>query len=196
LSAQPQASDEPQFRPIAPRTFPSVTVRLFEPRDFARCAELYDLNAPGRFPDGGITGFHEALLDPEKVNLVLEAERTIVGAGGISAQATSYCYVAYLTYGMVDPTWHRRGVGTLLLLARIATLPEPAPWGVLKMSNVQSAASFYQRFGFGPYHKIDPDGLHRHAASIDRDSWLATRRIVDHCGVRVEALRTERTSGT
>jgi GNAT superfamily N-acetyltransferase len=106
------------------------------------------------------------------------------------------CFVASLTYGMIDPTWHRRGAGTLLLLARVAILPEPAPWGVLKMTNVQSAAPFYQRFGFGPYHTADPDGLHRHAASLDRDGWLAARRIVDGCGVRAEALRNMNLGGT
>jgi GNAT superfamily N-acetyltransferase len=196
LAAQPQASDEPQFHPIAPSALPPVVVRLFEPRDLARCTELYHLNAPGRFPDGGITGFGDYLREPEAVKLVVEAGQKIVAVGGISDPKLSCCYVAHLSYGMVDPAWHRRRVGTLLLLARIATLPEPAPWGILKMTNVPSAATFYQRFGFGPYHSVDPDGLHRHAASIDRDSWRATRRIVDDCGVRVEALRALKAGGT
>lgn len=165
-----------------------VSIRRYEAGDFARCMELYELNAPGRFPSDGAAGFQAALRKPGRTTLIATTGPVMIGVGGISVDARPSCYVAHLSYGMIDPEWHGRGAGTLLLLARVATLPRPTPWGVLKMANVSAAAPFYQRFGFGPYHEVDPDGLLRHAAAIDEDGWTATRRIVEACGICLDSL--------
>ena len=55
---------------------------------------------------------------------------------------------AELAYGMVHPDRHRSGFGTTLLLARLASLPEPGFCWLAQIGTVSGSQSFYGRFGF------------------------------------------------
>lgn len=110
---------------------------------------LYVENAPGRFPPNTSDLYATHLRESGCLTLVMEQDGQTVGAGGVSLKsdpaARLYCW---LTFGLVAPTHHRLGLGTALLLARIALLPAdrlPLP---AFMTAVWRSRSFYEQFGF------------------------------------------------
>jgi hypothetical protein len=59
--------------------------------------------------------------------------------------------VAVLSYGMVHPKHHGRGIGTALLLARLALLnPNRLSYYVCIFA-LKKSIGFYRRFGFGAF---------------------------------------------
>jgi GNAT superfamily N-acetyltransferase len=54
-----------------------------------------------------------------------------------------------LSFGVVHPHHQRKGIGTALLLARIAILPKPQDFYCVSMSPLPNAQPFFRKFGFG-----------------------------------------------
>lgn len=135
--------------PRALPPLPGLRVRQYDVADFEACLRLYEENEPGRFPPNTAPLYADHLNKTEGMTLVLEQDGKIVGVGGISLKpdpAVSLC--CWLSFGLIAPAHHRRGLGTVLLLARIARLPAdllPVPAFLMA---VKSSRSFYERFGF------------------------------------------------
>ena len=125
-------------------TAENVTLRLMEPDDLPAIHEIYRSNVPEFLPED---------FDPmEEVNeespnyFVAESSGRLVGGAGINLGQTGEQSLLYLA--CVHPDFHRKGIGSLLLLARLAwTEGDPGvAWAVVP-TRVQG---FYQRFGFEP----------------------------------------------
>jgi GNAT superfamily N-acetyltransferase len=113
-----------KFR-LPKRTLPTVSIRPFKQADLEICCDIYKLNAPGLFPEGYYDIFRGAITSPNTLFLVVENEGTVLGLAGISLSLLETYQEAKLSYGMIHPDAHRKGIGTALLLARISALPEP-----------------------------------------------------------------------
>jgi GNAT superfamily N-acetyltransferase len=139
------------FIPPAPQSaLPPCAIRpLAGAADVAACEAIYRLNEPGRFPEGARSNFLEYIRQRQKaLFLVAEVEGTIVGFGGITMDRKGKLEFAHLVYGMVDPSHQGKGIGTALLLARLAVLPVPRRWWTVLFVPVAGSESFYARFGF------------------------------------------------
>lgn len=140
---------EGQFRiPISRRRIPHCHVRLLEDKDFDACEAIYRLNEPSRFPSGYFPRFSEWLRNRLALIIVIELNGEVVGVGGIAAQIQEDRYFAPLSFGMIHPTYHRNGYGTVLLLSRLALLrPHNGKiWALLTTAG--GSESYYCRFGF------------------------------------------------
>lgn len=122
-----------------------LAFRRFEPADLHQCLELYKLNEPGRFPEGVIGQYEKALREHTSYFLVAEKEGKIVATGGMAYVRRPY--IANLCFGLVSPGCQRSGIGTALVLARLALLKKEVVYRVF-ISAVAKSFGFYQRFGF------------------------------------------------
>jgi hypothetical protein len=85
---------------------------------------------------------------PGRTNLILvaEMEGCVRALGGIATYEDSNA--AALSFGMVHPGYQRKRLGTVLVLARLAALPEPPGRWVVAISTTGGSHTFFKRFGF------------------------------------------------
>jgi predicted N-acetyltransferase YhbS len=86
--------------------------------------EIYSLNEPGRFPEVE-PSFETSLKKASSYTLVAEKEGRIVACGRLSyflPQGFVRRNWAILSFGLVHPEHQGRGLGTALVLARLALL--------------------------------------------------------------------------
>src|SRR5678816_2032909 len=102
-----------------------VTFRRFGPQDLPQCLELYALNETGRFPPGVAAHYEESLMKANTYFLVAESDGRIIASGGLSYFGRED--VAVLSFGLVHPGQQGKGIGTALLLARLALLKPNQP---------------------------------------------------------------------
>ena len=133
---------------IPRRKLPPVLVRAFRPEDTPACHEIYRLNEPGRFPDGYFAHFSKFLTSGKALFLVVEEDLGVSAFAAVSMHPPPIQSNINLTFGMVHPKEQRRGLGTVMLLARLAVLPD-SPRYILSMAPVAPAQRFYRQFGFG-----------------------------------------------
>lgn len=139
------------------RIYPAK-IRFFSPKDLAGCCELYRLNEPDRFPTGGLPDYEKALCTKSSVFIVIEENSEVIATGGVTVSRTPQMEFGILSYGLVHPTRQNQGLGTTLLLARLALLPDDID-GV-GMFVVPKSRRFYERFGFSSRAtpRVKPDG--------------------------------------
>jgi GNAT superfamily N-acetyltransferase len=129
---------------LSPRTF-----RRFDRRDLPQCLELYALNEPGRFPMGVKPQYEKSLTEGHAYHLVTDDSGQIVATGGVAYlhREDRVC----LCFGLVHPGHQGRGIGTALLMARLAMLkPRRFTYDVFIFA-VEASLPFYRRFGFSDY---------------------------------------------
>jgi len=137
-----------RFR-IPRRVLPSVWVRPLKNEDIAICHEIYRLNEPTHFPSGYFEHFCQALTNGKTLFIVVEEEGKVLGFAGVCMHTEPAQNSVGLTFGMVHPEAQRRGIGTVLLLARLAVLPTPKSGYCLYMSSIANSQPFFRQFGFG-----------------------------------------------
>lgn len=153
------------------------SIRLIADEDTARCEEIYLANEVDYFPEGFFDSFRHWLRAKDSLQFIAELDGNVVGVGGISLRDEFWGETAVLEYGMVHPAYARRGVGTALLLVRIAALPKTKlPCKVL-MSSAGETVSFYKRFGFVFVTKqwVNNTLLPFYVANVSRHSWQKAR---------------------
>lgn len=138
--------------------------RRYRPEDLAQCIELYAANEPGRFPTGVIELYRRCLSDQTSYFLVLERDNQIVASGGLSFFMRPD--VAVLSFGLVHPEYQGSGIGTALLLARLALLPTHRYAYVVFIFAVEKSVGFYRRFGFRQFRPwVDQHGQ-KHPSAV------------------------------
>ncbi|HSI11437.1 MAG TPA: GNAT family N-acetyltransferase [Chthoniobacter sp.] len=156
-----------------------LRIRSYTPNDFAACREFYVLNEPGRFPEGVLPEFEKSLQSERSIYLVAEKDGVLCGCGGVVI--IEQHGRAALCFGLVHPEYHKQGIGTALLLARIAILPEDQ-WFVT-LSPVPASRSFYERFNFREFTRFQGTGgviMPLHYARVSPDtSGLCRKRLID-----------------
>jgi predicted N-acetyltransferase YhbS len=117
--------------------------------DLIDCLEIYALNEKDRFPLGVRDLYRKTLLEEATYTLVAEKDGRVIASGGLSYLMRED--VAALSFGLVHPDHQGSGIGTSLLLARLALLdPQRQPYSV-GIAAVEKSFGFYRRFGFRPY---------------------------------------------
>jgi ribosomal protein S18 acetylase RimI-like enzyme len=166
---------------LADRLSP-LTFRRFTSEDLPQCLDLYALNEPGRFPKGVAQQYEESLKRGSSYFLVTESEGQILASGGVSY----FCHqdIATLCFGLVRPSHHGKGIGTALLLARLALLMPTRQVYHVYICAVEDSIGFYRRFGFR-YHdawtdahgELHPSG---HLVLTDREICQCRAKLREH----------------
>src|SRR5262245_22199868 len=120
----------------ARRRPPSIELRALRAGDLTAVREIYRLNEPGRFPTGFFPEFERTMALPASRFVVACTDNEIAGVGGIAIPPGVTFSAASLVFGMVHPRWHRKGIGSALLLGRVCMLPAPDPYWKLSLSPV------------------------------------------------------------
>jgi len=117
------------------------------PSDLEQCLELYRLNDGGRFPLGYISRYFKSLSEQESYVLVLDGPQGLIATGGL-AYFSRRPNTAMLSWGLVHPAHHGKGIGTALLLARLALLGTTGLWRFVYIASLKDSVGYYRRFGF------------------------------------------------
>jgi GNAT superfamily N-acetyltransferase len=183
----PQGFCIPRRRSALPRCI----VRRIAPSDFATCEEIYRSNEGVYFPSGFYEKFQVWLRKEDRLVLVAEMDGRVAGLGGISLLASEWGDVAVLEFGMVHPSCSRLGLGTALLLARVALLPESVLPSRLMMTSAGPSVSFYSRFGFAYLGTAPVDGqpLGHYVAAVTRMDQLACLDSLNDAEISPELLQ-------
>ncbi|MCX6852414.1 MAG: GNAT family N-acetyltransferase [Verrucomicrobia bacterium] len=120
-------------------------VRLWKPEDTQACMEIYQMNAPGRFPAEVEQEFEEVLKRDDGALLVIEDHGRIVACGGITLEGIQRT----LIYGLIHSEFQKKGIGRLLLLSRLARIQGPEV--IVNICAVDDSIGYYERFGFTRY---------------------------------------------
>jgi N-acetylglutamate synthase-like GNAT family acetyltransferase len=133
-----------------------LAFRRYQPPDLEQCVELYTANEAGRFPEGMVDRYRQSLIRQSSYYLVLEKGHQIIASGGLSFYIRPD--VVVLCYGLVHPKHQGEGIGTALVLTRLALLPGEFTYMVF-IAAVEKSLGFYRRFGFHDFKPWkDPNG--------------------------------------
>jgi predicted N-acetyltransferase YhbS len=182
-----------RFVPPKDWTFPdTLQTRAYIPADHDSCVQIYLNNEPGRLPTGVAPEFELFLERNDYLKLVCCIDGAVTAVGGIGLLPGLLASKAWLVFGLVDPSFHGRGIGTALLLARLAALPRPRRPVRLLLSNVPGAVGFFARFGFELQGQM-PVGPHRTfidvcSAMLDVETWETVRDSVSERVGQLSAL--------
>ncbi|MCC8620122.1 GNAT family N-acetyltransferase [Xanthomonas vesicatoria] len=124
------------------------TIRTYHPDDFSACLALFDGNVPAFFSAEERPDFVRFLTHHAAVwhYQVIERAGEVIACAGYSSSTDGT--TASLCWGMVHPTLHRQGLGTMLLLARLEALRMRPNVGRVVLDTSQHTQAFYTRFGF------------------------------------------------
>jgi GNAT superfamily N-acetyltransferase len=155
-------------------------IRAYQPSDHSRCAEIFLANEDRGFvPPEYLAEFEEFLEDERILKLVLEVSDAIVGIGGIQYWMT--WNRAFLSFGLIHPDFHRRGLGSILLLSRLVLLElTDQPLAVLLQATDHSRP-FFEKVGFGSV----PAGQDAHGSSFYNCHLSLTRQLHQQCADRL-----------
>ena len=120
------------------------------------CQKIFDGNTPKFFDPSERASFVQFLEKPPcPYFVVVDENEQILGCGGyyVSADLAE----AGLCWGMIDPKWHRQGIGTFLFQARLEKIKAHGAVKRVLMDTSQDSLGFYQRFGFD-ISKVTKDG--------------------------------------
>lgn len=137
-----------KFRLVNRKPISDCTIRPITEEDFEQCEEIYKLNEPRHFPPGYFPQFSVWLRERHSFVVVIEQEHTIRAFGGINVDPHQDRQDASLTFGMAHPDYQKTGLGTTLLLSRLALLRRHSHPTFVCLSTVGGSESFYGRFGF------------------------------------------------
>lgn len=163
-----------------------VRFRPYAPADFETCVDIYQKNEPGRFPPNQLSDFEATLRHDAKTLIVAEIDSKVAGFGGVTFFEPNS---AILYYGIVDPAFQGRRIGTTLTLLRIAQFPAHSPYVVVMIFAVDASIPFYHRFGFSEIGRWkSKDGANHPVGFLKVDN-ATIRRIrakLERRGVRVD----------
>jgi predicted N-acetyltransferase YhbS len=134
----PRAAIEGHVRPL--------TISRCDLSQVEECVSLYEANIPCGLPPGEAAECRKAMRSDDSLTLAVRAEKRLVGTFGVHFGPIPQIY--WLSYLMAAPDQHRRGIGTTMLLAALALLPEAHEDLKFCLSAVPGATKFYNRFGF------------------------------------------------
>lgn len=139
-----------------------MQLRPYRPEDRTACLAVFDSNVPSSFLERERPDFARHLDHMPGPFLVVESGGRIVACGGY-AESTDRTALD-LCWGMVARSHHHRGLGTLLLEARLRDARRHYPDRDVRMNTSQHTVGFFERHGFRTV-RVTKDG---YARGVDR----------------------------
>ena len=111
------------------------------------CLKIFDDNTPQFFDPSEREDFASFLEDPQCFYfVVVDDAKQVLGCGGYYVPENSTD--AGLCWGMVTQQYHKQGIGSFLLQARLDKIRESGRVKRIVMDTSQESVGFFQRFGF------------------------------------------------
>ena len=121
-------------------------IRAYHSKDKPILLELIQLNTPAYFSESEWADFSN-YLDHERADyFVILAEQQIVGCGGINYEEEGT--LGILSWDMIHPNLHGKGLGRSLVEHRLQLLRSQPPIIKVKVRTSQFTNQFYAKFGF------------------------------------------------
>lgn len=133
-------------------------IRPYHPGDKPQLLTLLNLNIPRYFALSETADFLEYLENHVETYLVIEVARQVVGCGGINyflQEAT-----ARISWDIIHPDYHGKGMGRALTLYRIAEIKKNPAIEKIVVRTTQLTYPFYGKMGF-------------ELEKVERDYWAA-----------------------
>ena len=176
--------------PLHPRVWNGrlspLTFRRYRESDLHACVSLHDLNAPGRLPKLE-PPYSVTLASGRVYTLVAEEDGHLIATGSVSCQRLPGFLnrkAAILSFGLVHPDYQDRGIGTALVLARLALLKPSEQCYVVLIFAVDRSIGFYRRLGFDDAGKWkDSEGQEQPIGKLEflrRDIRACRKLLADH----------------
>ena len=139
-----------------------MKIREYTRTDRDTCIDMFKSNIPKFFLHKEIKDY-EDFLDSMVLGAywVLENQGKIIACGGIGTRESE----GRLHFGLVENSWHRKGVGSRLLKFRLAKLIQNPNVKAISLDTSQHNPEFFNRFGFqetSAQENYYGPGLHRH----------------------------------
>jgi len=122
-----------------------LTFRPAREEDFAWCVSLLEQNEAHGVPANHGEKYLENLRSGTQITMIAEDATGPVGTFGLNWLNHE---IAWLSYVLVDPTAHRSGVGTTMLLGSLSLLRRDGLRQYMMLGALETSLSFYQKLGF------------------------------------------------
>ncbi|MES2708071.1 MAG: GNAT family N-acetyltransferase [Verrucomicrobiota bacterium] len=122
-----------------------LILREYQSDDLQKCSEIYTSNIREFLPNNlGLLIDH--LSQPFSYFLVIETKETVIACGGMDLFAEANA--AGFNFGLVLRDFHGQGLGTLLVLTRLALVDDDHDPAHISLETSVLTEPFYAKFGF------------------------------------------------
>ena len=129
--------------------------RRYAVSDKEACLALFDSNVPEFFDPAERADFGTFLDDPGGEYFIVQQDGAVIGCGGFAREDRGQ---ARFTWGMVDRSRHRTGLGRLLAEHRLQAIEETGDFTEVELFTTQLVAPFFARLGFA-IERVEKDGF-------------------------------------
>ena len=123
-----------------------IKIRVYKKSDQAVILELLRLNTPKYFAEDEEQSFINYLNHEIDQYFIIEFKNTIVGCGGINLINNKT--TARISWDIIHPDYHGKGIGSLLLMHRIELIKQMQIIPEIRVRTSQLVYHFYQKNGF------------------------------------------------
>jgi ribosomal protein S18 acetylase RimI-like enzyme len=124
-----------------------IEILGYSESDFDSLLKIFDQNVPEYFDQSERDDFVHYLKEETQLYFVAVLDGEIVGCGGIN-YAKSDKNAAVISWDMIAPQHHGKGIGTQLLQHRIDILKKQEEINKIIVRTSQHTDIFYQKMGF------------------------------------------------
>lgn len=122
-----------------------MIIRKYTPADKTRVIELFQLNTPEYFSPIEEDGLIDYLANHSDNYFVAEEGGMIVGSAGFNLSENGK--TGKLSWDIIHPDSHGKGIGTTLTKYRIQRLKEIESVKIISVRTSQVVYKFYEKFG-------------------------------------------------
>ncbi|RPI16907.1 MAG: N-acetyltransferase [Ignavibacteriae bacterium] len=128
----------------------NIIFRKYSASDKYHVLRIFDLNSPQYFGLNEREPFSEYLDNLPGEYYVIEFAGSIIGCGGITEKANSN--EVHLSWGMLHPEYHKKGIGKKFAEFRIDKIKQNFPGSICVVETTQKTFKFFEKLGFKLTH--------------------------------------------
>lgn len=160
------------------RPLPRITIRPYLETDYRECVEIYERNEATRPLGARRREFEDHLRRQDAYWLVAEKDGKVVACGALDYATPD---VAVLSHGHVHPDYHRRGVGTAMLMTFLAQLRAARNYCAVVIFSAPDSIEYFRRFGFEQAGWLDDQQDGYSSGRV-----MLSRRDINRCGTLLQ----------
>ncbi len=129
-----------------------IKIREYNSNDKEKIIDLLKLNTPKYFAEEEAKDLIYYLDNEIEYYYVIELNNVIVGSGGINIKENGT--IGYISWDLLNPELHGKGLGTLILNYRIEKLKAEKMIESIIVRTTQIVYKFYEKSGFEVIEKV------------------------------------------